>query len=85
MGSSGGQKLSYHKRFSVRLTSAFGKAVSRTSDGSKRVKTIGAELRKEKSMDTKEGRKVELTFLAGVGFVNNEEVPEIKRGRPKKI
>ncbi len=81
VGSSGGQKLSYHKRFSVRLTSTFGKAISRTSDGGKRVKPISAELKKEKSMDTREGRKAELSFEAGKGFVN--EVTEVRRGRPK--
>ncbi len=81
VGSSGGAKLAFHKRFSVRLTAQFGKNVSRTADGSKRVKPIQAELKKEKAMDTREGRKAELSFEAGRGFVN--EVTEVKRGRPK--
>lgn len=82
IGSSGGSKLSFHKRYSIRLKPMFGKAGSRTSDGSKRTKIIEAELRKEKGLDTHEGRKVELCYEAGRGFVN--EVTEVKRGRPKK-
>lgn len=85
IGSSGGAKLSHHKRYSIRLRPFFGKNVSRTTDGSKRAKPIEAELKKEKGMDTTEGKKVELTYFKGLGFVNPDEAPETKRGRPKKI
>ncbi len=81
IGSSGGAKLSHHKRFSIRLRPMFGKNVSRATDGAKRVKPIEAELKKEKSMDTREGRKAELIYEAGKGFVN--EATPVTRGRPK--
>lgn len=84
IGSSGGAKLSYHKRYSIRLRPLFGKQGSRTADGSKRTKPIEAELKKEKNIDTREGRKIELIFEAGRGFVNAEEVTVLKRGpKPK--
>lgn len=81
IGSSGGAKLSYHKRFSLRLRPMFGKNVSRATDGSKRVKPIEGELKKEKAMNTREGRKVEFLYEAGKGFVS--EVTPSKRGTKK--
>lgn len=84
IGSSGGMKLSYHKRYSVRLRSQFGKQASRAADGSKRSKPIEAELKKEKGMNTTEGKKGALILEMGRGFVNPEEVTAIKRGRPKQ-
>lgn len=83
IGSSGGAKLAFHKRYSVRLRPLFGKQASRATDGSKRTKPIEAELKKEKNIDTREGKKIELIFEAGRGFVNAEEVTQVKRGRPK--
>jgi len=85
IGSSGGAKLSYHKRYSIRLRPLFGKQGSRASDGTKRIKPIEAELKKEKNIDTREGKKIELTFEAGRGFVNPDEVTQVKRGRPVKV
>lgn len=85
IGSSGGAKLAFHKRYSVRMKSAYGKQSSRTTDGSKRNKYIEAELKKEKGMDTREGRTCELVIELGRGFVNPEDITQVKRGRPAKI
>lgn len=83
--SSGGAKLSYHKRYSIRLRPMFGKQSSRATDGSKRNKWIECELKKEKGMDTSEGKKVALEYVKGSGFAAsaNPEAPK-KRGRPPK-
>lgn len=80
--SSGGAKLEYAKSNWVTLRPMFGKTVSRATDGSKKVKPIEAELRKEKGMDTIEGKKCELILVAKQGFQN--EAPVNKRGRPAK-
>lgn len=80
--SSGGAKLAYHRSYWITLRPVFGKTVSRATDGSKKIKYIEAELRKEKGMDTVEGKKCELILIAKGGFVN--EKPETKRGRPAK-
>lgn len=85
VGSSGGAKLAFHKRYSIRLRSLFGKQSSRATDGSKRNKFIEAELRKEKNIDTHEGRKIELLYEDGRGFINQEEATKVKRGRPKSL
>lgn len=86
IGSSGGAKLEFHKRNSVRLTSMFGKAPKRAPDGSIKEKYIQAELRKEKGMDTHEGRKVELTYIKGSGFSQEPITIVVKKvGRPKKV
>lgn len=82
--SSGGAKLAYHKRYSIRLKQMYGKQSSRATDGSKRNKYVEAELKKEKGMDTKEGKKVELLYEKGRGFINAEQATERKRGRPAK-
>lgn len=79
IGSSGGAKLSFHKRYSIRFRPLFGKQASKTADGSKRVKYLEGEVKKEKGMDTKEGMKAEFIFESGKGFVN--EATEVKRGR----
>ncbi|MBT9167796.1 MAG: DNA repair protein RadA [Syntrophomonadaceae bacterium] len=79
--SSGGAKLAYHRSYWITLRPVFGKTVSRATDGSKKVKPIEAELRKEKGMDTVEGKKCELILVAKSGFQN--EAPVSKRGRPK--
>lgn len=77
VGSSGGAKLAFAKRFSVRLTNAFGKVPSRATDGSKKLKVIQAELKKEKGMDTSEGKKVDLFYEKGAGFIN--EKPDYRK------
>lgn len=77
VGSSGGAKLAFAKRFSIRLRPKFGAAPSRATDGSKRLKIIEAELRKEKGADTHEGKKVELFYEKGCGFVN--EKPDYRK------
>lgn len=84
IGSSGGAKLTYHKRYSVRMRNAFGKQASRATDGSKRKKFIELELKKEKGTETREGKKVEVIYEKGRGFVNPEEATVLKRGRPKQ-
>lgn len=87
IGSSGGAKLEFHKRNSVRLTPLFGKAPKRAPDGSIKEKYIQAELKKEKGMNTFEGKKVELIYSKGVGFLQTlPAAPEKKkRGRPAKV
>lgn len=82
ISSSGGAKLGYHKRYSIRLRPMYGKQSSRATDGSKRNKYIEIELKKEKGENTSEGKKIELVYEKGRGFVN--EPTEIKRGRPAK-
>jgi len=82
--SSGGEKLAYHKAYWITLRSQFGKQSSRTTDGSKRNKYIEAELKKEKGMNTTEGKKAELILEYGRGFVNPDAVTIVKRGRPAK-
>lgn len=84
IGSSGGAKLEFHKRNSVRLTTMFGKAPKRAPDGSITEKYIQAELKKEKGMNTHEGRKVELCYVKGAGFL--QTLPEKRKpGRPAKV
>lgn len=86
IGSSGGSKLEHHKRFSVRLTPLFGKPVSRATDGTKRLKYIQAELKKEKGMDTYDGKKVELAIEIKKGFVQYTSLIVKKRAeRPAKV
>jgi len=86
IGSSGGAKLEYFKRFSIRLKPLFGKQGSRATDGTRRTKYVEAELKKEKGTQTREGKKVELIHDLERGmFVNPEEVTVAKRGRPKTI
>lgn len=85
IGSSGGAKLAHHKRYSIRLKPQYGKQSNRAVDGSKRNKFIEAELKKEKGSDTSEGKKVELLYEKGRGFINSEEITQVKRGRPKTI
>lgn len=85
IGSSGGAKLSYAKRYSIRFRPMFGKQGSRLADGSKRTKIIEGEVKKEKGMDTKEGMKAEFIFEAGRGFVNAEDVTVLRKGRTKTI
>ena len=77
IGSSGGSKLEHFKKFSIRLKRAFGKNGSVLSDGTKRTKIIEAQIKKEKGELTAEGRKVELTYLKGTGFVN--EAPALRK------
>lgn len=86
IGSSGGAKLEFHKRNSIRLTPMFGKAPKRAPDGSIKEKFIQAELKKEKGMDTYEGKKIELTYIKGSGFAQEPITVVVKKvGRPKKI
>lgn len=87
IGSSGGSKLEFHKRNSVRLTSLFGKAPKRAPDGSIKEKYIQAELKKEKGMNTHEGKKVELVYVKGTGFLQTLPAASEKRkpGRPAKV
>lgn len=86
IGSSGGSKLEFHKRNSVRLTPLFGKAPKRAADGSIKEKYIQAELKKEKSLNTYEGRKVELVYQKGIGFLQTlPEKIERRVGRPRKV
>lgn len=82
IGSSGGAKLGFHKRYSVWLKPLFGKQSSRATDGSKRNKFIEAEIKKEKGTNTTEGKKAQLIIELGRGFVNPEEVTPVRRGRP---
>ncbi len=81
LGSSGGAKLEHFKRFSVYLKPSFGKQARRATDGSKRDKWIEAELRKEKGINTREGRKADLLYDFERGFINEDEKLVLKRGR----
>lgn len=64
---SGGQKLDYHKALSIKLKQAFGKQVTRASDGAKVGVVIEAEIMKNKMAGTV-GTKVDLMMVPGSGF-----------------
>lgn len=64
---SGGQKLEYHKSLSISLKPAYGREVTRASDGAKVGIVIEAEIMKNKKASTV-GTKVELMMIPGQGF-----------------
>jgi recombination protein RecA len=77
VGSSGGAKLAFAKRYSIRLRGKFGAANSKKDDGSTRLKTIEAELKKEKGADTHEGKKIDFYYEKSSGFIN--EKPDYRK------
>lgn len=78
---SGGEKLAYAKSIWINLRRTFGKQARKSSDGTKTVLYIEAEIKKNKISPT-EGKKAEMVMIPGQGFVSEE--PEKKRGRPAK-
>lgn len=86
IGSSGGAKLEHHKTFSIWLKASFGKNISRGTDGTKNMRPIEAELKKEKGMKTFQGKKAQIMLAAKKGFIADlTALPVKKRGRPAKI
>ena len=83
--SSGGAKLDYHKGLAIWLKNAYGKPTKRSSDGTKTVRFVEAEIKnKAKYPNAMDGKKVTLEFIPKVGFVGDYvSVPVSKRGRPK--
>lgn len=70
--SSGGAKLAFAKRFSVRLINEYGGKVKKGPDDEVRARSILFELRKEKGVDTQAGTKVTVFYEKGSGFINGE-------------
>lgn len=74
---SGGQKLEYHKSLAISLKQAFGKQVTRASDGAKVGVVIEAEITKNKLAGTV-GTKVDLMMIPGSGFsVEHDRLQEL--------
>lgn len=84
--SSGGLKLDYHKGLALWLKNAYGKAPKRTTDGTKTIKFVEAEIKtKAKYPNALDGTKVVIEFVPKQGFVGEFVVaPIAKRGRPQK-
>ena len=84
--SSGGAKLDYHKGLAIWLKNAYGKPTKRSSDGTKTVRFVEAEIKnKAKYPNAMDGKKVTLEFIPKVGFVGDYvSVPVSKRGKPSK-
>lgn len=86
--SSGGAKLDYAKGLALWLKNAYGKASKRSSDGTKTVEFVEAEIRnKAKYPGAFDGSKTVLEFVQKEGFVGEfVKVPERKKpGRPAKV
>lgn len=83
--SSGGAKLEYSKGVAIWLKEAYGHAAKRSTDGTKKLKTIEIELKKSKT-EGMEGRKTLIELIPKIGFVcDTVEAPVNKRGRPAKV
>lgn len=86
--SSGGAKLAYHTGLSIWLANKYGMAPKRSTDGTKTIKFIEAEIRtKAKYQGAFEGRKALLELVPKEGFVGEfVAAPQKKKsGRPPKI